>query len=211
MTSAPSAPSPAGGTPAMTGAPASGPHRALPPWLIVALTVAIAVVVVVGGLALSGKFGLGSTSEVGPYPTYAGAVSEAQPAANSVSGGPWQAAFGAALRLPSPLQYPTRNLTAIVSTLDCNVTLLGVPPTSIVVDETPTSEEAGTSGFWVVGFVNSSGGVVGTIVNDGIATALFEVSPTACPNVTDNLLPFPNGAEDSSTILGTVDADGGAS
>ena len=89
------------------------------------------------------------------------------------------------------------------------MTLIGVPPSVVDVDDTPTSQGAGTSGFWVVGFVNTSGGVVGVIVNDGVATALFEVSPTACPKYTGSLLPFPAGAADSSTIIGTVNTAGG--
>ncbi len=200
-----------GASPRVVAAPdAARPRRPIPPALIVALAVGIAVVVVVGGLALSGRFGPGSTSQLGPYPTFAGAVSEAQPAANSVSGGPWQAAFGAAIRLPSPLQFPTRNITQVVASLGCNVTLLGVPPSTIAVDETPLSEGPGTSGFWLVGFVNTSGGVVGVTVNDGAATALFDVSTTACPSITDSLLPFPSGAWDSSSVIGAVNGAGGA-
>jgi len=193
------------------GGESTAPRRTIPPWLIVALAVGIAVVVVVGGLALSGKFGPGSTSQLGPYPTFAGAVSEAQPAANAVSGGPWQAALGAAIRIPSPLEYPTRNITQVVSSLGCNVTLLGVPPKVIAVDDTPVSEGLGTSGFWIVGFVNTSGGVLGVTVDDGSATALFDVSTSACPKITDSLLPFPNGAWDSSSVVGAVNSAGGFS
>jgi hypothetical protein len=178
--------------------------------VIVALTVGIAAVVVVGGLALSGKFGPGSTSQLGPDPTFAGASSEAQPAANAISGGPWQTAFGAGIRLPSPLQFPTRNLTDIVSTVGCNVTLIGVPPTSVTVVSTPAGSSPGTAGFWIVGFSNTSGGALGVIVADGTPTALFSVGPTACPKLTDNLLPFPNGAADSSSIVATVNGAGGS-
>jgi hypothetical protein len=172
----------------------------------------VAAVAVVGGLAWTGTYPFerpGSGSP-GPSPTFDGAVTEAQPSANAIPGGPWQSAFAAAIRITSPVQISTANLTQQVASLGCNVTDLGVLPKYVTVDATSPSSGPGTASFWVIGFTNVSGGEVGVMVDGGVPTALFTVSPTACSSVTSDLLPFPSGSPDSPAIVGTVNSNGGS-
>lgn len=179
---------------------------------MVALAIVVAVVVVVAVLDLTGTYPFGSQSSPGPGPdpTFDGAVAEAQPAANSLAGGPWQASYGAAVRLSSLLEIEPGSFTGILSDFGCNVSVLPSAPTELVVQPTPASAGSGASGFWLVGFQNASGEGLGVVVDDGVSTPIYSVTPAECPKVSTSLLPFPTGSPDSSAVIGTVNAAGGS-
>ncbi len=181
------------------------------------MVLVVAVVVVLAALWVTGVLPWGSKGSSGPggVPTFDGAASEAQPAANGEPGGPWSASAGVGIRLPLALTIPTVNLsqylTAINSAVGCEVTLLGNLPSQEVLAATPASADPGHAAFWVVVFVNGTGGAVGVMVNEGAATPLFSVGGNAtCREYLDALAPYPSGSPDSPAIIAAVNASGGS-
>lgn len=172
----------------------------------------MAVALLVGGLVATGVVPLlkGPASPPPFAPTFQGAASEGQPTANSVPGGPWGAALGLASRVPISLTVPTGNLTGVKGVDGCNATLTSDLPKDVVVQATPTSAGAGASAFWVVLYVNDSGGAVGIMVNGGVSSELFTLEGTSCAKLTNYLAPFPSGSPDSPTIVRVVNAAGGS-
>lgn len=176
----------------------------------------IAAVVAVGlllvGLVTTGVIPLAkSSSEPAFAPTFQGAVNEGQSTANAAHGGPWGAALGIALRIPLSITVPTGNITqSLPSISGCNATLDSHLPTDVVVQGTPASAGPGASAFWIVLYVNSSGGTVGLMVDGGTSMNLFTLGGTACSTLLKGLAAFPAGSPDSPTIVDAVNASGGS-
>jgi hypothetical protein len=180
------------------------------------LAVVLGAVVVLGALVATGVIPLHGASSAPAYaPTFQGAASEGQGAANSYPGGPWGAAAGVAARLALPLTEPASDVSQYLPDLEsvsgCNVTLNPELPKDVVVDATPSAAGPGASAFWVVLYVNESGGAVAVIVDGGNAIALFTLHGTGtCRTDLDALAPFPSGSPDSPAIIDAANASGGS-
>jgi hypothetical protein len=176
------------------------------------VVVVVALGLLLAGLAATGVLPWFKGTSSHPFaPTFQGAAAEGQPTANSVAGGPWGAAVGVALRIPLSVSVPTQNLTSGIPTSGgCNATIAPGLPADVVVQATPASTSPGTSAFWVVLYVNSSGGAVGLMVNGGVAAKLFSLGGSACANLLRSLVPFPSGAPDSPAVINAVNASGGS-
>ena len=215
--STPTAPSSAAPDPTHGANPPTSGRPARRRWLVPVLVTVVAVAVVLAALVATGILPLSHSSNSGPgaTPTFQGAASEAQPSANAQPHGPWSPAAGVGIRLPLALTLPTVNITQYLSDLNaavgCEVSLLGSPPTQEVLDGTPGSASPGAAAFWVVMFVNGTGGALGVMVNGGVATPLFSVTGNStCREYLDALAPFPAGSPDSPAIVAAVNASGGS-
>lgn len=178
------------------------------------VVLAVVVVLLFAGLAATGVIPLFKSPSNAPTfaPTFQGAASEGQATANAVPGGPWGAAVGIAFRVPLSLTVPTENLTGTVAAAgNCNITVAASVPKDVVVQGTPPSAGPGASAFWVVVYVNSSGGAVGVMVNGGSASEGFTFGGPSCTELTQYLVPFPSGSPDSPVIINAANASGGRS
>ncbi len=206
-----SAPEPAPIAGAPPGPPASArPHRRR--WLVPVVALVVAVVLL-AALVATGVVPLAKAPSSSPAfaPTFQGAASEGQSTANAAPDGPWAAALGVAFRVPLSLTLPTENLTGQVASVDgCNATLSPHLPTDVVVQGTPSTAGPGASAFWVVVYVNSSGGAVGVMVDGGLSSELFTLGGASCAKLTQYLVPFPSGSPDSPTILDAANTAGGS-
>ncbi len=178
----------------------------------------VAVVAVVAALYAGGLPPFGRSGSPSPpfAPTFQGAASAGQGSANRASGGPWQPALGVAVRLPYSITLPTTNLTGYVTAIDgttgCTTTLQPALAGEIQVDGTPASAKVGASAFWMVLYVNGTGGAVGVMVDGGAAQPLFTLGGnTTCQSYLRFLVPFPTGAPDSPAVVAAANAAGGAS
>ncbi len=207
--------------------PASGPAAAdapRPPTgrrgrrraALVAAATVVAAVAVIAGLYAGGLLPLGRPGNHAPTfaPTFQGAASAGQPTANAAPGGPWQPAIGVALRLPDSITVPPANFTqylgAFGGSTGCRVSLDPELAGDVQVQGTPASAGAGASAFWVVVYVNGTGGALGVMVNGGVAAPLLSLGGNAtCRATLRYLVPFPSGAPDSPAVVDSANAAGG--
>jgi len=189
---------------------ASRPGRRRWPW--VAAAIGAAVVVTLGVLFEAGLVfhtsGGGSPSS--PWETYLEAEPQAAQAAATLSGGPWSPVFAAGLALLDAITVPATNLTSVLSAINCTASFPGGVSPSVTVPATPTSAGAGRAALWVVGFRNSTGGILVSSVTEGSAAALFTAGGASCQQYTVDLLEIASDVADSPTAVGAAASAGGS-
>lgn len=169
------------------------------------------VLAVVAGLYATGVVHFGSSSSSSPaYQIFSQAKSTAQSGASSVSGGPWYAAFGAAVSVPTALLEPTANLSGLISATNCTPVWPGGEPANLAIPATGPSASTGAAAFWTFGLKNATNALLVETVSDGVASAVFELSGSACSGTIGYLSTFPSGVVDSPAIVSTANAAGGA-
>jgi len=188
-------------------APRAGRRR----WWLPAVAIAVVVLAVVAGLFATGvvRFG-GSSSPAPAYEIFSQAQSTAQAGAGSVAGGPWYAAFGAAVSLPDAVLEPTTNLSSLLSVTNCTPVWPGGEPANLAIPATGPSASVGAAAFWTFGLKNATNALLVETVSDGVASAVFELSGSACSGTIGYLSTFPAGVVDSPAIVSTANAAGGA-
>lgn len=197
----------ASGLPSPPVSPA-GPRRHWIPYA----AAAVAVIVVLSVLALSGVLTRGGGSAGTQYGTpapYSQAVGPAQTAAATVSGGPWtlRAAFGVAVSASS-----TGATAGEITGSGCTATAVPGGPSTFSLDATPSNATAGTTAVWIFFATDPTDSeTLLTVVTDGVGVPVALVGGASCSN------PFVQAATigdatvvDSTVVAAAIDSAGGS-
>jgi hypothetical protein len=169
------------------------------------------VLVAIAALFASGVVHLGGSSTPSPtYETFSQAESNAESGSSSVAGGPWYAAFGAAVAIPVAVLEPATNLSSLLSIVNCTPVWPGGEPSNIGIPATGPSASVGAAAYWTFGLKNATNALLVESVSDGVASAVFEASGSACSRSVGYLASFPAGVVDSPAIISAADKVGGA-
>jgi hypothetical protein len=186
--------------------------------LVIAVAVVVVAAVVLAGLYVGhvGPFSASNTPGSGPGggngagETYAQAASVAQPAAASVSGGPWNLGGGVGVVDSTSLTVNATLLNASFASAGCGVTILSTASSLTSIPATSAGPNAGTSNAWLIGFANASFGTLEVAVFGGVATPLLtEAEYGGClPGLTT--VGLPTDYVNSPAAAAVAYADGGS-
>jgi hypothetical protein len=180
-------------------------------WLLPAVVVAVVLIALIAALFATGVLSLGPAStSAATYETFSQAESTAQSGSGSVPGGPWYAAFGAAVSIPTAVLEPTTNLSSVIAMSNCNVSWVHGEPQNIAVPVTPSSAGVGAAAYWTFGLKNITNGLLLEVVSDGVASALLTVTGGTCEEAVMLLSTFPTGVVDSPAIIQAANQAGGS-
>jgi hypothetical protein len=185
--------------------------------IVIAVAVVVVAAVVLAGLYVGhvGPFSTSNTGSTGPGggsgpgETYAQAAASAQPAATSVSGGPWNLGGGVGV-LDSTTLAVNETLLNATAGAGCTVTVLSTASSVTSIPATSAAPNAGTSNAWLIGFANASLGTLEVAVFGGVATPLLtQTEYGGClPGLTAVGLPTPY--VNSPAAAEVAYADGGS-
>jgi hypothetical protein len=190
---------------------------ALPPiprrrrWLGPTVAIAVAVLAVIATLFATGIVRYSQSNASNPtYEIFSQAESTAQSGANSVPGGPWYAAFGAAVSTPVAVLEPATNLSALLQLVNCTIVWTHGEPSNIGIPATGASASTGAAAYWTFGLKNDSNDLLVETVSDGTASAVLVASGSNCTRLVAALSTFPAGTADSPQVISAANAVGGA-
>jgi hypothetical protein len=206
-------PSPVNSAPGSSGSSSPpGPVPRSRRWVAPVIALVVAAVLIVAVLAAAGfLFHKASTRTTEQYSTLNEAESVAGSSASNAISGSWNPIFAGGIRLAAGVSLPTANVSSVENlTSGCNLTSLPGAPTSLTVDATPASADAGHAAFWIFGLSNGAGTIALVSVDLGVPTALYALSGGSCASTFDTVASFPSTESDSPALVAAANASGGS-